>query len=424
MPPILKFPSRHPIPAGRRLVVGLMVGSRCRRVDAALVAAEGTGLGASAQVVALHHVNLAPEIAEGFRGLDSGESAPVIALARLRAALAECQAAAVGELLAAAGIAPGRVLALGVHDPGLWPSGAGNHTEYLGLCEPALLAEATGLSVVDAFPARDLAQRGQGGPVTPLAEWVLLRDQTATRCLLNLGRTFRLTFLPAEAQDPKAGSLQSFDVGPGMRMLDLLTQRLTRGQEHFDPGGRLAVQGKRIAELVEHWLSDPYFDRPVPRWHARGVPPERFLGDALEMALQRDWSIRDLLCSATHFLAETVALALRKRPLAHVRVDQLLVSGGGQHNGLLLREIGRLTGLPLLRVDQLDVASTALEPAVVGLLALLHLDQVPANRPEITGAEVPRLLGRLTPGHPQNWRRLLQCCAGQRPAARPLRSAL
>ncbi len=144
----------------------------------------------------------------------------------------------------------------------------------------------------------------------------------------------------------------------------------------------------------------------------------------MEMALQRDWSIRDLLCSATHFLAETVALALRKRPLAEVRVDQLVVSGGGQHNGLLLREIGRLTGLPVMRIDQLDIPGGALESAAAGLLALLHLDQVPANRPEITGAEVPRLLGRLTPGHPQNWRRLLECCAGQQTPARPLRSAL
>ncbi len=424
MPTILKFPSRHPLPAARRFVVGLKVGSGCRQVAAALVAAEGAGLQARAQVTALHSVALAPEIGQCFRLLDSGQSAPAMALAQLRTALVECQAAAVAELLAAAGVAPGRVLALGVHDPGLWRLEAGTCPEYLGLCEPALLAEGTGLNVVDALPARDLAQRGQGGPVTPLAEWVLLRDRQAARCLLDLGRTFRLTFLPPEGQDPKADALRSFDIGPGMRMLDLLAHRLTGGQEQCDIGGRLAVQGKRIGPLAEHWLSDPYFDRPVPRWHARGVPAERFLGDALEMALQRDWSIRDLLCSATHFLAETVAQTLRKRPLADVRVDQLLVSGGGQHNGLLLREIGRLTGLPVLRIDQLGIPGSGFEAAVVGLLALLHLDQVPANRPEITGAEVPRLLGRLTPGHPQNWRRLLDCCAGQRAPARPLRSAL
>lgn len=465
MPTILKFPSPRPQRTARRFLVGLKVGSACGQLCAALVAAEGGGLQTRAEVIGLHSAPIAPEIAQCFRRLDGGQPVPAMGVAQLRTALAECQTAAVGELLAAAGIAPGRVLALGVNDPGLWRFEPGGRPDYLGLCDPALLAEGTGLNVVDAFPARDLAQGGQGGPVAPLAEWVLLRDRKAARCLLDLGRTFRLTYLPAEAEDPRADTLRSFDVGPGMHMLDLLAQRLTGGAQHCDTGGRLAVQGKRIGPLVEHWLSDPYFDRPVPRWHPRGVPPERFLGQALEMAVAHDWSIRDLLCSATHFLAETVALALRNRPLADVRVDRLIVSGGGQHNGLLLREISRLTGLQVMRLDQLGTISGssddqaaagthalpqvsdgssarqeprppriaqghlhtpggALEAAAAALLALLHLDQVPANRPEITGAEVPRLLGRLTPGHPQSWRRLLECCAGQAAPARPLRSAL
>ncbi len=245
MPTILKFPSRHPQRTARRFVVGLKVGSACRQVAAALVAAEGAGLQTRAQVMALHTVALGPEIAQCFRLLDSGQSTPAMALAQFRAALAESQSAAVAELLATAGIAPGRVLALGVNDPGLWRCEVGRCPEYLGLSDPALLAEGTGLNVVDAFPARDLAQRGQGGPVTPLAEWVLLRDRQAARCLLDLGRTFRLTYLPPEGQDPKADGLRSFDIGPGMRMLDLLAQRLTGGQEQCDMGGRLAVQGKR-----------------------------------------------------------------------------------------------------------------------------------------------------------------------------------
>ena len=61
------------------------------------------------------------------------------------------------------------------------------------------------------------------------------------------------------------------------------------------------------------------------------------------MAVESGWSVRDLLCTATHFIAETVALALRKTLPEDAALDELIVTGGGQHNGMLLREIAQAT---------------------------------------------------------------------------------
>jgi len=92
---------------------------------------------------------------------------------------------------------------------------------------------------------------------------------------------------------------------------------------------------------------------------------------------------------------------------------------------LLLREVAaKFPGIPLRRAREVGVAWEAVDAAAGALLALLHLDQVPANPPEVTGAEVARVLGRLTPGSPQSWQRLLAELTGCRPAVRPLRSAL
>ncbi len=55
----------------------------------------------------------------------------------------------------------------------------------------------TGLSVVDAFEARDLAQGGMGGPLFALPQWMLLHDAKKPRVLVDLGRTTRITYLPA-----------------------------------------------------------------------------------------------------------------------------------------------------------------------------------------------------------------------------------
>ena len=50
---------------------------------------------------------------------------------------------------------------------------------------------------------------------------------------------------------------------------------------------------------------------------------------------------------------------------------------------------------------------------------MLYLDSVPANATALTGVETPRILGRLTPGSPQNWQRLLQSYTGSVPVVRP-----
>ena len=407
---------------GRRWAVGVLVSSDCTRAAAALVAAAGRGLDVRIELAGAITGDVPRETAVMFGPLAASGATGSLAMFRTR--LAEVQASLVAQLLAELGVAPSRVLAVGVHDPGLWKLRGSESSGYLGLCDAAQLAESTGLNVIDAFPARDLAQGGQGGPIDAVPLWILLRDPARSRVLLDLGRTVRMSYLPATTVDNAASRILSFDVGPGTWLLDSLAERLTAGQHRHDPGGRLAVQGRRISELVDHWLADPYFDRPLPRWHPVGVRPERFLTDALQMAVDSDWSVRDLLCTATHFVAETVSLALRRRVPEDARIDEIVITGGGQHNGLLLREIARLAEVPLVRIGELSVPSEAVGPASIALLALLYLDQVPANQTAITKAGVPRLLGRLTPGSPQNWQRLLAVSAGSSPAMRPLRSAM
>jgi len=408
----------------RRWMVGLLVSSRCTHLGATALAVTGQGLDAQLEVAGSLVVGVPRESVSLFASLLGGVPTAPISLAVLRAQLAEVEASLVADLLTEASIAPGRILAVGVDDPGLWKFARGGPNCYMGLCDPARLAELTGMNVIDAFPARDLAQGGQGGPVAAIAQWLLLNHSKHNRVLLELGRTARLSYLPSRSVDNAPGRVLSFDVGPGMALLDALASRLSGGEHRFDPGGRLAVQGRRIDELMEHWLSDPYFDRPLPRWHPRGVRPERFLADALQKAVDHDWSVRDVLCTATYFVAETIATAIRRRLPPDETLDQLVVAGRGQQNGMLLGEIGRLAELPLVSVDELGVADEAFGSAAAAALALLHVDQIPGNHPAITNTEVSRLLGRITPGSPQSWQRLLAMTSGRVPTVRPLRSAV
>jgi anhydro-N-acetylmuramic acid kinase len=410
----------------RRYTIGVLVSSACKEIAA--VAVEAVHQASTPPAVGEVRGARVPEELTGLFGqLSAASSCPLALLTTLRTQLTELEASLVCELLGELSLPAASVLAVGIHDPGIWTCAPTSSAPvgFLGLCDPARLAEITGLCVVDAFPCRDLAAGGQGGPITAIAEWLLLRDARHTRVLLDLGQTARITYLPAMSVPNAAARVLAFEVGPGTRLLDALTQRLTAGQNKFDPGGRLAVQGKQIPELLEHWLRDPYFERPLPRWNPRGVRPERFLMDSMQMAIDAGWTVRDLLCTATHFVADAVTSAIRRRLPDDLPLDQIVVTGGGQHNGMLLREIGaRLPRLPIVRLADLGIAPEAFGPATIGLLAALQLDQTPGNSTAITGADTPRVLGRLTPGSPQHWQQLLVTIAGNPTAVRPLRSAI
>ena len=57
------------------------------------------------------------------------------------------------------------------------------------------------------------------------------------------------------------------------------------------------------------------------------------------MAVEFDWSVRDLLCTATHFLAQAIAQARARRLPEDAAVDEVVVTGGGQFNGMSARVI-------------------------------------------------------------------------------------
>ena len=211
-----------------------------------------------------------------------------------------------------------------------------------------------------------------------------------------------------------------------MRLLDVLARQLTGGEHPFDPGGRLAVQGTKIAELLEHWLADPWFDRPLPRWHPHGVRPERFLNDAIRMAVEADWSVRDLLCTATHLIAESVVRAIARRlpeqtPRRPDRPDRRRPAK--RH---VAAQDGRATAGDDVDADRRigHRRPSAWGRHAIAVLAFCHLDQVPANPTAVTGAEIPRVLGpsdaRLAPELAASARPDVRQPTGHPPVAQPV----
>ena len=303
-------------------------------------------------------------------------------------AIARLYADATQALLRAAGRTSGEVTALGAHGqtvrhrPGEF-DGTGYTSQLLN---GALLAELCGIDVVCDLRSRDVAAGGQGAPLVPAFHAARFYEPGVATAVLNIGGIANLSLLHAD------GRVGGFDCGPGNVLMDLWCQR-HRGAA-YDAGGAWAASGAVLPGLLAQALTEPFFARQPPKSTGRDL----FHAAWLDTLLARHGGMPaadDVQATLTELTARSAADALRHHA---PETRRLLVCGGGALNDHLMR---RLTaGLPGMAVASSEAAG--LPPLQVEACAFAWLAQAftrrqPANRPEVTGARGPRLLGALYP---------------------------
>jgi len=394
-----------------RWMIGLASGSSVDGVDAVLLETEGIGLELRARPLLALHQPYSRELRDFIRRVGStshGESRQTGLLHRL---LGETFAAAARQAADRASMSLQKVQCLGCPGHTLWHDPEGRFPSTLALGMSAIIAERTGVTTVSDFRSRDLAAGGQGVPVTALPDYLLFRHPQENRVLIHLGGLARIVYLPAGS---RAQGVLGFEVSPCNLLLDGLMRQLTGGREEYDSGGKHAVQGHCLEPLLQRWLAHPYLQRRPPKSVPRQGLAEEFIAQAVQMARQTPCSLHDLLCTATHFIARSIAAAM-KRFLPELSPPCCVVlSGGGVRNGLLWRLLEQqLNGTVIHKTDRFGIAAEARKALGFGMLAALTLDGVPANLPAATGAAGSRLLGSLTPGSSANWARCLAWMAAQ-----------
>ena len=304
-----------------------------------------------------------------------------------RAALAEQRwvelaAQGIQALLAEQQLQPDDVRAIGSHGQTIRHEPARGFSIQIG--NPALLAELTGISVVSDFRRRDIAAGGQGAPLVPAFHEALFA--TGQRCaVLNVGGFSNLSLLQPERP------VHGFDCGPGNVLLDAWIQ-LQRG-ERFDRDGAWAANGVVIPELLHALLNDPFFQTRGPKSTGR----ELFSLEWLQQLLAQlpPYAPADVQATLLEMTAQSIIDSLTA---AQQNTETLLVCGGGAHNGALMRRLQSL--LPNACVS--STATQGVPPDWVEAMAfawLAHccLEQIPANRPSVTGARGLRVLGAIYP---------------------------
>lgn len=390
-----------------RWIVGVHVAMDGHTLAGVLLQLRGHGLALQVELAAHRTQTLPNDYAEGWARFASEEQACRPLPAELQATLSQTIAELIVQLLTQKKRASQLVHTIGLTDAGLWNTTAEANRQYHPIADAHLLAELTGLNVVGAFPARDLSQGGLGGPLFALPQWVLLRDLQRQRVLVELDQSIQITSIPKFLYGQSSGEVLSWQVGPGIGLLNALVQHFTEGQATHDAKGHLAVHGRCLPALLAELLEVK--QRPPPCWSPEEVESEQVFQQILDYQQRQPASLNDLLCTASHFLVQLIARSVKQFLPQEMHAAELLLAGSGQDNGMLLSELYQtLPGMRIRRLRDCGIADAVLPPACAALLANFLMDQIPGNLPAVTDCQVPRVLGSITPGAPQNWHRWLR----------------
>ena len=241
-----------------------------------------------------------------------------------------------------------------------WP--ARRMTAQLG--DGAAIAAVTGCNVVSDLRAMDLALGGQGAPIVPIGEQLLLPGYDL---FLNVGGIANVSTRGA------AG----FDVCPANRVLNALAELEGKA---YDEGGAMAAAGRADSNLLEQLNALAYYAVPYPKSLANEFGTETVLPLILRVMKERGLGTSDVLRTYVEHIAIQIGRAVEGLGSG----GKLLVTGGGAHNTFLVARIAAWTGLEIVVPDtNLVDYKEALIMALIGVLRWREENNVLAS---VTGA--------------------------------------
>jgi anhydro-N-acetylmuramic acid kinase len=346
--------------------IGLMSGTSGDGIDAALLRTDGETI-----------QEVGPALGEAYDGAFRASLKGAYGCwdppAGLERALTERHAAAVARLLAKAGKSPAEIGVVGFHGQTILHEPEQHRTRQIG--DGALLAQLTGIDVVNDFRSADMAAGGEGAPLAPVFHRAIAAELEKPVAVLNLGGVGNVTWIGGE------GALIAFDTGPANALID--DWMMQRTGEPVDRDGALARSGKVDETAVVRFLDNPYFARPAPKSLDR---------DAFKSFSIEGLSTADGAATLTAITAATVEAGLRQLPAAPKR---WLVCGGGRHNPTLMAALRARLSTSVEPIEAIGWDGDFIEAQAFATMAVRSLHGLPISFPGTTGVKQPQTGGVL-----------------------------
>jgi anhydro-N-acetylmuramic acid kinase len=363
------------------LALGLMSGTSCDGVSAALAQFQGRRLRVLAERTFPYPQRLTQVLQRGLTLTTPQLSALNMELGRIWARAART-------LLRQARVPAKRLAVIGSHGHTLYHGPRDVIPSTLQLGEPAVIAQQLGVPVVANFRPRDLAAGGEGAPLIPFFDEAFFGGG-APRALQNIGGIANVTIVGAGL------TACAFDTGPGNCWMDALARQISRGRQRYDALGQLARAGRIDHRAVERLWRHPYFRQAPPKSTGRELFNDALLRQMFGRQLRQ--APRDVLATVTYFTAHSIAESYRR--FVPARLREVIVSGGGVRNRTLMDHLTRLLApIPVHSIERYAIPAQAKEPVAFAYLALRALQGRVNHLPQTTGARTACVLGVIVPG--------------------------
>ncbi len=350
--------------------IGLMSGTSCDGVDAAYIETNGHGFVEPGEAATFPYDN---DFRRKLLAVMGQPDAPE--RAEIEKELTQRHARAVELLLLQAGKSAEDIDVIGFHGQTIFHDPANKKTVQIG--DGALLAQLTGIDVVNDFRSADVAAGGQGAPLVPLYHAAIAAAFPKPCAIVNIGGVANITFLGSNKD------IIACDTGPGNALIDDAMQDMF-GLPCDEHGG-IAALGAVNDVLLAQWLADEFFTRAAPK----SLDRNHFKIDVSD--LMPDEAIATL----TEFTARSIAAVtvhLPEQPL------MWMITGGGRKNHTLMQRIAAAVGgAPVHDITEMKFDGDAMEAQAFGYLAVRHKLDLPLSLPTTTGVPAPTCGGTFYP---------------------------
>jgi anhydro-N-acetylmuramic acid kinase len=365
------------------LAVGLMSGTSLDGIDVALVALRPSGNSYTYELVRSRTVPFSTALQHQiFAALPPNEPAPRT-VAQLDRDFGRALGAAARSLT---GDAPIDYVAS--HGLTLFHDGATQLSVQIG--DPFVVREFTDATVVADFRRADCAAGGEGAPLVPYVDALLLSSDRVDTVALNVGGIANLSIVPRGATP---ADVLAWDCGPGNMLLDAFVRERTRGAQRYDRDGRFAFAGNVDQMLVDALFADPYFSQAPPKSTGREYFGEPFL--ARRHGALAKLSLEDGCATLLALTLEGIVHDINAYAPAGARI---VVSGGGARNAALVAGLrDRLGPKRVLLAGELGIDADMKEAIAFAILGYEALRGRAAGLPRVTGARHPAVLGTIAP---------------------------
>ena len=196
------------------------------------------------------------------------------------------------------------------------------------LGDGAAIAAETGINTVTDLRAMDIALGGEGAPIVPIGEKILLSEYDFC---LNLGGIANISL-----NDPDQNV--AFDVSPANRVLNMVINGIGKA---YDEDGKLARSGKVNEALLSKLNALEYYSKPYPKSLANDFGTDEVYPIVKSARLSTEDALRTYVEHIAMQIKQSAASLLPKAKNKNGDLT-LLATGGGAMNGFMTQRLQEL----------------------------------------------------------------------------------